>query len=93
MELLNDLGLDIATTGGLIAVVVLGALTVLLPMSAYAAQKWAYKTYLETKSVNEKLAKLLALAEAGSDTYRQPTPATGKATGRRREPTLGNADI
>jgi hypothetical protein len=69
------------------------ALTILLSTSAYAAQKWAYKTYLETKSVNEKLAKLLELAQAGSAIQQQPAPVSGKAGGRRREPTIGNADI
>jgi hypothetical protein len=93
MELLTDLGLDIGLTGGLIAIAVLVGLTILLSMSAYAAQKWAYKTYLETKSVNEKLGRLLELAQAGSTAQQQPTPTSRKAGGKRREPTLGNADI
>ncbi len=92
MELLTDLGLDIGLTGGLITIFVLVALTILLAMSAYAAQKWAYKTYLETKAVNEKLGRLLELAQAGS-TIQQPTPAPRKTGGKRREPTLGSTDI
>ncbi len=45
MELLKDLGLDIGQTGGLVAVVVLAGLMILLSVSAYTAQKWAYKTW------------------------------------------------
>jgi hypothetical protein len=94
MELLHDLGLDIGTTGGLIALAVLVALITLLSMSAYAAQKWAYKTYLETKRVNEKLSRLLELAQTGANLRQQPTPpAAGKPGAKRREPTLGNTDI
>jgi hypothetical protein len=92
MELLKDLGLDIGSPEGLIAVAFLGALTILIAMSAYAAQKWAYKTYLETKSVNEKLGRLLELAEAGSS-IPQPPPTLGKSGGKRREPTLGKTSI
>jgi hypothetical protein len=93
MELLKDLGLDIGQTGGLVAVVVLAGLMILLSVSAYAAQKWAYKTYLETKRVNEKLTKLLELAQTASGIRQQPTPASGKPGARRREPTIGKADV
>ncbi len=92
MELLNELGLDIGAAGGFIAVFALVALTVLLSMSAYAAQKWAYKTYLETRRLNEKLGKLLELVMA--DAVEPPPTATSAKSGKtRREPTLGNADI
>jgi hypothetical protein len=93
MDLLNDLGLDIGTMGGMLLVFILAVLSILLPMSAYAAQKWAYKTYLETRSVNEKLGKLLELVQAGANIRPQPTPSAGKAGPKRREPTIGNADI
>jgi hypothetical protein len=86
MELLKDLGLDIGQ-------VVLAGLMILLSVSAYAAQKWAYKTYLETKRVNEQLTKLLELAQTGSGIRQQQTPASGKTGARRREPTIGKADI
>jgi hypothetical protein len=93
MELLNDLWFDIGTVGGIVVVIILAALSILLPMSAYAAQKWAYKTYLETRSVNQKLAKLLELAQAGTTLRQQPAAPAGKAGPKRREPTIGNADI
>jgi hypothetical protein len=92
MELLKDLGLNTGMTVGVVAVVLLG-LTILLSMSAYAAQKWAYKTYLETKSVNEKLGRLLELAQSGSGIRQEPRPVSGKPGGKRREPTIGRADI
>ena len=34
---------------------------ILLPFSAYAAQKWAYRTYQETKKLNEKLSEIAIL--------------------------------
>jgi hypothetical protein len=87
--------MDIGMLGVTLAVVALAGLALLLPLSAYAAQKWAYKTYLETRSVNAKLARILELLQAdtatGSPT--EPTPAPGKQAGKRREPTLGNTDI
>jgi hypothetical protein len=36
-------------------------LGILLPVSAYAAQKWANKTYKETIKTNQKLDEIIAL--------------------------------
>ena len=46
-------------------------LVVLLPFSAYAAQKWANKTYQETVKMNKKLDKIAALIEM-KDEYPLP---------------------
>lgn len=101
MDFLSDFGLmDIGMLGVMLAVIVLAGLALLLPLSAYAAQKWAYKTYLETKSVNDKLARILERlpADAATGAPTAPTPAPtpavpGKHASKRREPTLGNTDI
>ena len=50
---------DIGLIGILAVLVILGLLTILLPLSAYAAQKWVYKTYEETREINQKLSELL----------------------------------
>jgi len=42
-------------------------LTIVLPFSAYAAQKWAWRTYKETKEINEKLNKILSVAQKMSE--------------------------
>ena len=53
----------VGSTGLLLSVVVLILLAILLPLSAYSAQKWAYKTYKETQRINatlEEIADILA---------------------------------
>ncbi len=55
METFAGLGL----LGILVFVLVLGLLTLQLPLSAYAAQKWAYKNYEETKTMNKTLGEIL----------------------------------
>ena len=40
---------------GVVALLVLGLLTILLPLSVYSAQKYAYKCFVELKGVNERL--------------------------------------
>lgn len=32
---------------------------ILAPFALYAAQKWAYKTYLEVKKLNENIEKMV----------------------------------
>ena len=43
--------------------VLLALLGILLPFSAYAAQKWAYRTYEQVRKTNEKLDKIIAHQE------------------------------
>jgi hypothetical protein len=89
MEILQEMGLE---GFGLIAMyfaaVVLGLLAILLPLSAYAAQKWAYKTYLETKSMNAKLAELVDLLGASQVRGKRAVEEFKKPDGKRREPTI-----
>lgn len=47
--------------------VLLFVLTIVLPFSVYAAQKWAWRTYKETKKINEKLNKILSVAQKMSE--------------------------
>ena len=42
--------------------VVLILLGILLPLSAYAAQKWTYRTYREVEKLNAKLEEVLVIA-------------------------------
>ena len=46
-------------------------LVILLPFSAYAAQRWANKTYQEAVKMNKKLDKIAALIEM-KDEYPLP---------------------
>ena len=79
---------DIEQLGIYLAAVLVTLLAVLLPMSAYAAQKWAHKTYLEVRSMNAKLTELLELSRGVQDSWEREVPLEPRA-GRRREPTLG----
>ena len=88
MEVLGDIGAYIGETGVYVAVFVLALLAVLLPLSAYSAQKWIYKNYLETKSVNAKLAEILELARTAQSQYQQPEDEFVDSDTRRREPTI-----
>ncbi len=89
MEVLEEIGLYIGGIGVYAVVFVLALLAVLLPLSAYSAQKWMYKNYLETKSVNAKLTELLQLARAAQSQYEQPEDEFVDSDSRRREPTIG----
>ncbi|MEC9477236.1 MAG: hypothetical protein VX764_09380 [Planctomycetota bacterium] len=53
---------ELGTVGTIIFLFLFALLAVLLPFSVYAAQKWAYRTYRETKKVDEKLGELLSIA-------------------------------
>ncbi|MGB5537323.1 MAG: hypothetical protein WBN08_15625 [Thiogranum sp.] len=88
MEVLGDIGASIGETGVYVAVFVLALLAVLLPLSAYSAQKWMYKNYLETKSVNAKLTEILELARTAQSQYQQPEDEFVDSDTRRREPTI-----
>ncbi len=79
---------DIEQLGIYLAAILVTLLAVLLPMSAYAAQKWAHKTYLEVRSMNAKLTELLELSRGVQDSWEAELPPEPRA-GRRREPTLG----
>jgi len=94
MEVLEEIGLYIGAIGVYAVVFVLALLAVLLPLSAYSAQKWMYKNYLETKSVNAKLDEILELARTAQSYYQQPEDEFVDSDTRRREPTIGkNLDI
>ena len=68
MPLLEQLG----ETGLIILSLVFVLLVILLPFSAYAAQKWANKTYKEAVKMNKKLDKIAALIEM-KDEYPLPS--------------------
>jgi len=89
MEVLEEIGPYIGGIGVYAVVFVLALLAVLLPLSAYSAQKWMYKNYLETKSVNAKLTELLQLARTAQSQYQQPEDEFVDSDNRRREPTIG----
>ena len=89
MEVLQDIGVYIGVTGVYVVVFVLALLAVLLPLSAYSAQKWMYKNYLETKSVNAKLTEILELTRTAQSQGQQPEDEFGDSDTRRREPTIG----
>ena len=89
MEVLKEIGLYIGGIGAYAVVFVLALLAVLLPLSAYSAQKWMYKNYLETKSMNAKLTELLQLARTAQSQYQQPEDEFVDSDSRRREPTIG----
>jgi Tfp pilus assembly protein FimT len=89
MEVLEDVGVYIGVIGVYVVVFVLALLAVLLPLSAYSAQKWMYKTYLETKSVNAKLTEILELARTAQSQGQLPEDEFVDSDTRRREPTIG----
>ena len=79
---------DLETWGIYAAAVLITLIAVLLPMSAYAAQKWAHKTYLEVRSINGTLQELLELARS-AEPHSTAEEVVTTGTGKRREPTLG----
>jgi len=89
MEVLEEIGLYIGGIGVYAVVFGLALLAVLLPLSAYSAQKWMYRNYLETKSVNAKLDEILELARTAQSYYPQPEDEFVDSDTRRREPTIG----
>ena len=58
MNLLGDFVTVVGSTGLLLSVVVLTLLAILLPLSAYSAQKWAHKTYKETQRISATLEEI-----------------------------------
>lgn len=90
MQVLEEIGVYIGGIGVYVVVFVLVLLAVLLPLSAYSAQKWMYKNYLETKSVNDKLDEILELARAAQSHYQQAEDEFVDSDSGRREPTIGN---
>jgi len=89
MELLNEISVHMGAIGVYALVFVLVLLVVLLPLSAYSTQKWTYKTYLETKSINAKLSDILELAQAAQNRHEQPEEEFADEDTGRREPTIG----
>ncbi len=89
MEVLQEIGLSIGGIGVYAVVFVLVLLVVLLPLSAYSTQRWMYKTYLETKSINAKLNELLELASLAQSQGEQLEDDFDGAESGRREPTIG----
>ena len=89
MELLEDVGLYIGDIGIYVVVFIVTLLVVLLPLSAYSTQKWAYKNYLETKSMNAKLSEILELVRGAQVQAQQPAEDWGDSGRQRREPTIG----
>ena len=89
MEVLEDIGIYIGAIGVYLVVFIVALLAVLLPLSAYSAQKWMYKTYLETKSANDKLSEILELARTAQSQAQQPEDEFVDSGTRRREPTIG----
>lgn len=81
---------NIEQLGIYLAAILVTLLAVLLPMSAYAAQKWAHKTYLEVRSMNAKLSELLELSRGAQANWEAGLPAEETRPGGRREPTLGH---
>ena len=63
---------------GLFGVLAFILLVVIMPISVYAAQKWAYKCYRELERTNELLSQLtsetrkLRSGETGKAPYRKP---------------------
>jgi len=57
MDVLASLG----TAGISIFMIILALLFILLPFSAYSAQKWANKNYRETVKTNQKLDEIITL--------------------------------
>lgn len=89
MEVLEEIGFYIGGIGVYAVVFGFALLAVLLPLSAYSAQKWMYKNYLETKSVNAKLDEILELARTAQNYYQEPEDEFVDSDTRRREPTIG----
>ena len=45
---------------GLFGILVFLLLAIILPISVYAAQKWAYKCFKELEKLNQKMDRLLS---------------------------------
>lgn len=50
---------------GIILYVIFLFLCIILPISAYCAQKWAYKCYKELRKLNEAVKRLETMAGKG----------------------------
>lgn len=91
MGLIEIVEAYVGAMGIYVIIFVVALLVILLPLSAYSTQKWAYKNYLETKSVNAKLSEILELARlARSQEEQQPADEWLDSGKKRREPTIGN---
>ena len=67
MESLLDILTDVGGIGAVLLGLILAFLAILLPLSAYSAQKWAYRTWQETRRTNEKLDELLLVLRRDAD--------------------------
>ena len=67
MESLLDILTDFGGIGAVLLGLLLAFLAILLPLSAYSAQKWAYRTWQETRRTNEKLDELLLVLRRDAD--------------------------
>lgn len=45
---------------GLFGILIFLLLAIILPISVYAAQKWAYKCFKELEKINQKMDRLLS---------------------------------
>lgn len=45
---------------GVFGILILLLLAIILPISVYAAQKWAYKCFKELEKLNQKMDRLLS---------------------------------
>ena len=63
---------ELGVIGLIVPLIVFVLLVILLPFSAYAAQKWANRTYKEAVKMNKKLDKIAALLEM-RDEYPLPS--------------------
>ncbi|HCO44117.1 MAG TPA: hypothetical protein DIT63_08390 [Gammaproteobacteria bacterium] len=64
MSFFGDVVALVGGTGLLLFFVVLVLLAILLPLSAYAAQKWAYKTYKEAQRISATLDEIADMLDA-----------------------------
>jgi hypothetical protein len=67
MEWLLDILTDVGGIGAVLLGLLLALLAILLPLSAYSAQKWAYRNWQETRRTNDKLDELLLLLRNDPD--------------------------
>jgi Tfp pilus assembly protein PilW len=63
----ETLMLQLGGVGVFMAVLVFGLFVILMPLSMYAAQKWAYRTYQEVAKLNAQFETLLTLMRQRED--------------------------
>jgi hypothetical protein len=59
--MMSDIFMGLGGVGVLAVVLLFGLVGLLMPVSMYAAQKWAYRTCQEVEKLNRKIDELLAL--------------------------------